>query len=143
MLDADRDCDKCAGDCPKGAGTRTLRKICGQGVEGRGCGTAHHQHELFCPKAKCFLAATSLCTKTNEDIRATNPWGRHKGQVLHQMMHIPALNSKSNYEVVLWDTGSNTNYVQLEHAENQGFPYRVERCIVMMVGDQLEERLRI
>ena len=55
-------------------------------------------------------------------------------------MHIPALRSKSNYEVVLWDTGSDTNYVRLEHAQNQGFPYKLEWCVVMTVGDQLEER---
>ena len=122
MLEANRDCDKCAGDCPKGACTQPLRKMCGQGVEGRGCGVLHHLHELFCPKAKCFLAATSLCAWTGVDNRDTNPWGRRKGQVLHQMMHIPSLRSKSNYEVVFWDTGSNTNYVWLEHAENQGSP---------------------
>ena len=81
MLEANQDCEKCAGDCPKGSCQRPLRKMCGQGVEGRGCGVQHHLHELFCAKAK------------------------------------------ENYEVVLWDTGSDTNYLRQEHAENQGFPY--------------------
>ena len=116
MLDINLDCEKCAGDCPKGACTRNVKKVCGQGIQNRGCGMPHLQHELFCPRAKLFLSAASLCSRiTIEDIE-TNPWGRRKGQVLHQMMHIPPLKSKGSAEVVLWDTGSDTNYVRLEHA---------------------------
>ena len=131
MLQANRDCEKCAGDCPKGNYQRPLKKMCGQGVEGRGCGVQHHLHELFCSKAKCFLAAICLSGKLDLAVYGgkSNPWGRRKGQVLHQCMYIPALKSKDNYEVVLWDTGSDTNYVRQEHAENQGFPYRMETVI--------------
>ena len=57
------------------------------------------------------------------------------------MMYIPGLRDKDAEEVVLWDTGSNTNYVREEHAKKQGFPFKYERCITMTIGDQLEERI--
>ena len=94
------------------------------------------EHRTF--NMSCFvqkLSAVSLCSRiTIEDIE-TNPWGRHKGQVLHQMMHIPPLRLNGSAEVVLWDTGSDTNYVRLEHVIKQGFPNKYERCITMTIGD--------
>ena len=54
MLEANRDCEKCAGDCPKGACKQKFEKICGQGIKGRGCSKQHVWNELFCPTAKCL-----------------------------------------------------------------------------------------
>ena len=85
MLDANLDCEKCAGDCPKGACKWKLERICGQGVKGRGCGVQHVGSELFCPTAKCFMTATSLNVRTGSSESETdhNPWGRCKHQCLH------------------------------------------------------------
>ena len=69
-----------------------------------------------------------------------NPWGRRKGQVLHQMMYIPPLRMGDAKEVILWDTGSDTHYVREDFAKKQGFPFRLERCTTMTIGDHLEER---
>ena len=82
-----------------------LRRVYGQGIEGRGCGNQHHLHELFCSKAKCFNSM-SLHNQMEWVGVKNSPWGRSKGVVLLQLMYIPALKSKNRYEVVLWDTGT-------------------------------------
>ena len=70
-----------------------------------------------------------------------NPWGRAKGQVLLQMMGIPALRKKGEHEVVLWDTAMDTNYVRLEHAKKHHFPWRMETAIVSTVGGEIQTRM--
>ena len=47
LLDTNKDCPECAGDCPAGNCTRKTKKVCGQGVVGPGCGQAHVLNELF------------------------------------------------------------------------------------------------
>ena len=66
--------------------------------------------------------------------------GRAKGQVLVQTMYIPALRKKNGVEVVLWDTGTDTNYVRLEQAEKQRFPYRMETAMVTTVGGEVQRK---
>ena len=66
-----------------------------------------------------------------------NPWGQSKGVVLLQIMYIPALRKKNRYEVVLWDTGTDTNYVRLAHAQKQNFPYKMETT----VGNQVQRKV--
>ena len=140
MLDANGDCSKCAGDCPQGNCMRTLKQVCGQGIEGRGCGTQHQLHELFCNKAKCFNSV-SLHNQMELAGVKNNPWGWSKGAVLLQIMYIPALKTKNEAEVVLWDTGTDTNYVQLAHAQKQKFPFKMETVMVMTVGNQVERKV--
>ena len=66
-----------------------------------------------------------------------NLWGRSEGAVLLQIMYIPALKTKNEVEVVLWDTGTDTNYVRLAHAQKQKFPYKMETVMVTTVGKSL------
>merc|ERR1712237_263570 len=78
MLEANQDCEKCAEDCPKGACKQKFEKICGQGIEGGGCGKQHMGNELFCPTAKCFMSATTLHAKVgsldSHLDKELNPW---------------------------------------------------------------------
>ena len=90
------------------------------------------------------MTATTLHARVGSlDLRIDmelNPWGRRKGQVLHQMMYIPPLRSEDANEVVFWDTGSDTHYVREEFVKKQAFLYCIERCTTMMIGDYLEEK---
>ena len=70
-----------------------------------------------------------------------NPWGWSKGAVLLQLMYIPALKTKNRYEVVLWDAGTDTNYVWLAHAQKQNFPCKMETVMVMTVGNRVERKV--
>ena len=67
-----------------------------------------------------------------------NPWGQSKGAVLLQLMYIPALKTKNRYEVV-WDARTDTNYVQLVHAQQQNFPHKMETVMGTTVGNQIEK----
>ena len=48
-------------------------------------------NELFCARAAKFMSVT---LKATEIVCSNNPWGRAKGQILLQMMHIPALRKR-------------------------------------------------
>ena len=83
----------------------------------------------------------SITMQTTENGWNNNPWVRAKGQILLQMMRIPALRKKGEYEVVLWDTATDTNYVRLEHAKKHRFPWRMETAIVSTVGGEIQTRM--
>ena len=64
----------------------------------------------------------SVTMKATDIGYTNNPWNRAKGQVMLQLMHIPALRKRDETEVVLWDSATDTNYVRLAHARYMKFP---------------------
>ena len=76
LLDFNGDCKVCAGDCPMTGCSKPIQRICGQGIEGRGCGTQHVKHELFCPQAATFMAVSLKSAVRGCDGQVNNnQWG--------------------------------------------------------------------
>ena len=94
-------------------------------------------HELLCAQAKTFVSITLKSVAGRCD---NNPWGRAKGQILFQLMHIPAVRRRGEHEVVLWDTVSDMNYVRLSHAKKMCFPWKMEIAVVSTVGGRVETK---
>jgi len=94
-------------------------------------------HELFCPRAATFMSVTMKATDLGH---TNNPWSRAKGQVMLQVMHIPALRKKCSSEVVLCDSATDTNYVRLGHAKHMGLPQKTESAVISMVGGAIQIR---
>ena len=86
LLTANGDCEMCSGDCPRGNCQAKYKRTCGGGKEGRGCGTDHLGHELWCQTAK-------LCFSTHMETVLGTEDGADSG-VLLQVMKIPSLSSK-------------------------------------------------
>ena len=93
LMKENLDCETCCGDCPKGGCLAKTKRICGGNKDGRGCGTHHVGHELWCSNAKlCF-------TVTEQPVfRAVN---ESDDGVLLQVMKIPSIDSSAPYETAL------------------------------------------
>ena len=48
-------------------------------------------------------------------------------------MNVRPLRRGDDYDVVLWDTASQVNYVRLDHAKKMKFPYHLERVRIKVV----------
>ena len=89
LLRENLDCEICCGDCPKGNCTAKVKRICGGGKEGRGCGTNHIGHELWCSNAKlCFMVSTETVLRSEDD---------PGDGVLLQVMKIPSLDGSAEF----------------------------------------------
>ena len=131
LLTANGDCEMCCGDCPKGNCQAKYKRTCGGGKEGRGCGTDHLGHELWCQTAK-------LCFSTHMETVLGTEEGADSG-VLLQVMKIPSLSSKKLYETVLWDTACTGIFVRHGHAREMGFPSKKKQLRVVTLGGQIQE----
>ena len=85
LLRENGDCEHCAGDCPKNQCLSKVKRTCGGGKEGRGCGSDHMGHELFCQNAKiCFSTQMETVLSVGSDV---------EDGVLLQIMKIPSIDS--------------------------------------------------
>ena len=131
LLRENGDCSSCCGDCPKEACQSKNKRTCGGGKEGRGCGSNHLGHELFCDKAKlCFTAKIETVLRANDE--------SSDGVVL-QVMKIPSLNENLPFETVLWDLACTGFFVRHNHAKAMGFPYEEKRLRVSTLGGNVQE----
>ena len=131
LLKANGDCEVCCGDCPRGQCQAKSQRVCGGGKDGRGCGTNHIGHELWCQNAK-------LCFKVHVDtvMEASDP--RDDGVML-QVMKIPSLRGEADYETVLWDSASTGRFVRNSHAIAMNFPSKRRQLRVMTLGGEVKE----
>ena len=145
LLKENGDCPKCCRDCPKGDCKARTKRVCGGNKEGRGCGTGHEGHEMFCSKAKlCFAIHTlaSLPLSATENTMTGTVQGFPKEDpVLLQVMNIPACGIRpgGGCEAVLWDTACSGRFVRKEHARAMGFPYVKQRMRVCTLGGDVKE----
>ena len=131
LLKANGDCELCLGDCPKNNCQAKFKRTCGGGKEGRGCGSNHLGHELWCRNAKlCFSTQiqTVLQSEDGDDIG-----------VLLQVMKIPSISSDKPYETVLWDSACTGMFVRQGHAEDMEFPCEKRRLTVVTLGGKVQE----
>ena len=131
LLRANGDCERCCGDCPKGNCQAKFKRTCGGGKEGRGCGSNHLGHELYCKNAKlCFSTQfeTVLRTEDEGDIG-----------VLLQVMKIPSISPSKSHETVLWDTACTGMFVRHSHAKEMEFPFEERKLRVVTLGGRVEE----
>ena len=130
LLRANGDCESCCGDCPRGNCQAKFKRTCGGGKEGRGCGSKHLGHELYCQNAKlCFSTQMETVLRTED--------GDHG--VLLQVMKIPSLDSSKPYEAVLWDSACTGMFVNHSHAKDMNFPYEKQILKVVTLGGQIQE----
>ena len=55
LLKANGDCELCCGDCPRNSCQAKTKRTCGGNKDGRGCGSQHLGHKLYCKNAQlCF-----------------------------------------------------------------------------------------
>jgi len=126
-----QDCETCCGDCPKGNCLQKTKRVCGGNKDGRGCGTHHVGHELWCSNAKlCFTVAEQPVFRTVEE--------GDEG-VLLQVMKIPSVDSSAPYETTLWDTACSGLFVRNAHAREKGFTSRHKRLKVVTLGGEIKE----
>ena len=131
LMQVNGDCQQCCGDCPKSGCLSKIKRTCGGNKEGRGCGTSHIGHELWCRNAKlCFSTLMEPVLSTEVD---------SNDGVLLQLMKIPSVDSSQAYETVLWDSACTDIFVRHEHARKMGFPYREKRLRVTTLGGQVQE----
>ena len=126
LLRANGDCELCCGDCPKGNCQAKTKRTCGGSKDGRGCGSNHIGHELFCKNAKlCFSAHVETVLRVGEEA---------EDGVLLQVMRIPSLDSSQSHETVLWDSACTGRFVRHGHAKKMNFPYGEKKLRVYYVG---------
>ena len=131
LMKANGDCDQCCGDCPKGNCLSKVKRTCGGGKDGRGCGANHLGHELWCQAAK-------LCFKTRVET-VLNAGEEAEDGVLLQLMKIPSIDENKAYETVLWDSACSSIFVRHGHAKDMNFPYKEKRLRVEMLGGIVKE----
>ena len=120
LLKENLDCETCAGDCPKNNCLAKTKRVCGGGKEGRGCGTNHIGHELWCPNAKlCFTVSQETVLRSADE---------NEDAVLLQVMKIPSIDGSAPFETALWDTACTGLFVRSEHAQQKGFSSKVPFC---------------
>ena len=130
LLRENGDCELCAGDCPKNGCLSKIKRTCGGGKEGRGCGTNHLGHELFCQGVKlCFSTQMETVFKVGEVA---------DDGVLLQVMKIRSIDPKLSHETVLWDTACSGYFVRHEHARQMGFAYEERKLRVTTLGGQVQ-----
>ena len=131
LLQANGDCQLCCGDCHKGTCQAKTKRTCRGSKDGRGCGTSHIGHELWCRNAKlCFSTLMEPVLKT--DCESSDG-------VLLQVMKIPSIDPSQAHETVLWDSACTDIFVREDHARKMEFPYREKRLRVTMLGGQVQE----
>ena len=126
------DCELCCGDCPKGNCEAKYKRTCGGGKDGRGCGTNHLGHELWCQRAK-------LCMSTQVETVLQSCGDDDENGVLLQIMRIPSMSQNKSFETILWDSACSTIFVRHDHAKDMDFPYKNKRLRVTMLGGQTKE----
>ena len=131
LLKANGDCETCCGDCPKNDCLAKVKRVCGGGKDGRGCGTNHIGHELWCSNAKLCFAITEETV-----MRATN---ENKDGVLLQLMKIPSVDGSAPFETVLWDTACSGQFVREKHAKEKGFQSKKQHLRVVTLGGVVKE----
>ena len=108
-----------------------FKRTCGGGTEGRGCGSNHLGHELWCQGAKiCFSTQIETVLRSEEE---------DADGVLLQVMRIPSISSVKDSDVVLWDTACTGKFVRNGHAREMKFPYREKQLRVVTLGGQVQE----
>ena len=131
LLRENLDCEVCCGDCPNGNCLAKSKRVCGGNKDGRGCGTNHVGHELWCSNAKlCFAVSSETVLSIGED---------EEDGVLLQVMKIPSLDKSADYETVLWDTACTGLFVRNEHARKMNFPCKERRLRVCTLGGVIKE----
>ena len=132
LLKENGDCELCCGDCPKGDCQAKFKRTCGGNKDGRGCGTNHLGHELWCRNAQlCFAVQTVETVLKSEEETGDG--------VLLQVMRIPGINSSQLTETVLWDSACTGMFVRNEHARKMNFDCQEKRLRVTMLGGQVQE----
>ena len=131
LLKSNGDCELCCGDCPKGNCQSKIRRTCGGGKDGRGCGSNHLGHELFCQSAKlCFSTQLETVLRADDDC---------SDGVLLLVMKIQSISPDLTHETVLWDSACSGMFVRQNHAEKMGFPYKEKKLKVATLGGQITE----
>ena len=132
LMKENLDCEICCGDCPKGNCSAKVKRVCGGGKDGRGCGVNHVGHELWCAKAKLIFTVSeeSVLRSSLDD---------SDNAVLLQVMKIPSFDGSLEHETALWDSACTGMFVRNEHAENMGFSCKKKRLRVITLGGDLKE----
>ena len=131
LLKENLDCEICCGDCPKGNCLAKTKRVCGGNKEGRGCGTNHIGHELWCSGAKlCFTVSSEMVMRSADEA---------EDGVLLQVMKIPSVDKSVPFEVALWDTACTGLFVRTAHAKRMGFPCQERRLRVCTLGGDVKE----
>ena len=131
LLKENGDCELCAGDCPKGKCEAKIKRTCGGTKDGRGCGTNHLGHELFCQRAQlCFTAQVETVLETTDE---------EENGVLLQVMKIPSVDESQPYESVLWDSACSGIFVENDHARKMNFPFKERKLRVVTLGGETKE----
>ena len=131
LMKTNGDCQQCCGDCPKGNCLSKVKRTCGGGKDGRGCGSNHIGHELWCQGAKlCFTMQVETVLKTGEE---------SEEGVLLQVMKIRSISANKTHETVLWDSACSSIFVRHDHAREMNFPFEEKRLKVAMLGGRVEE----
>ena len=131
LMTENGDCSTCCGDCPANNCQAKVKRTCGGGKEGRGCGSNHLGHELWCQNARvCFSTQLETVLKSAED---------PNDQVLLQLMKIPSVNPDLSHETVLWDSACSDIFVRHDHARAMKFPYKEKRLQVATLGGHIRE----
>ena len=131
LMKENGDCELCCGDCPKGGCLAKVKRTCGGNKEGRGCGTSHLGHELFCRNAQlCFSTQLETVLRTEDD---------SEERVLLQVMKIPSIDPGQSHETVLWDTACTGRFVRHEHAKKMKFTYKEKRLRVTTLGGNIQD----
>ena len=71
LMKENGDCELCCGDCPRGKCEAKFKRTCGANKQGRGCGTNHLGHELFCRNAQlCFSTHFEQLWRLMENLKS-------------------------------------------------------------------------
>ena len=83
LLEVNGDCKLCCGDCLRGSCQAKVKRMCGGNKDGRGCGSNHLGHELWCKNALlCFTVQVETVLSTEE---------KADDGALLQVMRIPSI----------------------------------------------------